>query len=272
MGRRRPRWLGELAAVSFDFGNTLVPVDRAGLARVVEATARAAAAIIGTVTPEAFRRVWEEERDRQFRQEVPRFREADLEVRAARVVARLRGAPAPDPDRPWDDRRAFPWSSPEERARLLDAYAEAFVAHLPPAAGAAPLLAALHSRFDLALVSNWPLAAAVDRYLEVLGWRGWFRAVVVSQRVGTIKPRRAIFRAAEEALGLSPEWRPRILHVGDDWLADVVGAHRAGWRAAFLTARPEDSPLPGSSRGPGRPADLEVGSLEELGTALLGDP
>ncbi len=31
---------------------------------------------------------------------------------------------------------------------------------------------------------------------------------------------------------------PAILHVGDDWAADVVGARRAGWRAAWLRDRP----------------------------------
>ena len=57
---------------------------------------------------------------------------------------------------------------------------------------------------------------------------------------GTIKPHPAIFAAARTALG-DPE-PSAILHVGDDWAADVVGAKRAGWRAAWLASRPADSP------------------------------
>ncbi len=83
----------------------------------------------------------------------------------------------------------------------------------------------------------------IDRYVEAAGWAPHLAAVVVSQRVGTIKPHPAIFAAAREALG-EPDPRA-ILHVGDDWAADVVGARRAGWRAAWISSRPADSPLPG---------------------------
>ena len=59
-----------------------------------------------------------------------------------------------------------------------------------------------------------------------------------------------------------------ILHVGDDWAADVVGAKRAGWRAAWLAARPDDSPLPGSVRDETVVADLELQTLDDLEAAL----
>jgi putative hydrolase of the HAD superfamily len=89
---------------------------------------------------------------------------------------------------------------------------------------------------------------------------------VVSQRVGTIKPHPAIFAAARAALG---EPRPgEILHVGDDWAADVVGAKAAGWRAAYLHDRPGDSPLPGSERDGTVEPDLELARLADLEDAL----
>jgi FMN phosphatase YigB (HAD superfamily) len=59
-----------------------------------------------------------------------------------------------------------------------------------------------------------------------------------------------------------------ILHVGDDWAADVVGAKQAGWLAAWLAARPADSPLPGSARDDTVHADLELVRLEDLESAL----
>jgi FMN phosphatase YigB (HAD superfamily) len=129
------------------------------------------------------------------------------------------------------------------------------------------LLARLHDAgYRLAILSNWPLAATIDRYAEATGWTPLLDAIVVSQRVGTIKPQRPIFDAARAALG-NPD-AAAILHVGDDWVADVVGAKRAGWRAAWLATRPDDSPLPGSIRDGTVVADLELDTLEELEAAL----
>ena len=85
-------------------------------------------------------RVWGEERERQFREEVPQFREVDLAQRVVRVLARLRGMPAPPADARWDDEAAAGHSTPEEAAWVVDAYSRAFVDALPPspvAAGAA---------------------------------------------------------------------------------------------------------------------------------------
>jgi FMN phosphatase YigB (HAD superfamily) len=80
----------------------------------------------------------------------------------------------------------------------------------------------------------------------------------VSQRVGIIKPHPAIFRAAEEALSINATQRGRILHVGDDWAADIVGAHRAGWRTAYLRNRQLDTPLPTSEPGDDLLTDANV--------------
>jgi putative hydrolase of the HAD superfamily len=124
------------------------------------------------------------------------------------------------------------------------------------------LLAGLAQHGSVAILSNWPLAATIDRYVEAAGWGPHLRAVVVSQRVGTIKPHPAIFAEARRLLG-DPEPRS-ILHVGDDWAADVVGAVRAGWRAAYVRSRPYDSPLPSSDRDQSVAADLEIGGVAEL--------
>ena len=190
-------------------------------------------------------RAWDEERERQFREEVPQFREVDLAQRIVRILARLRGMAPPPPDGRWDDAAAARLSTADEVAWAVEVYSRAFVAALPPAPAAGALLERLARAYRLAILSNWPLAATIDRYVEAAGWAPHLAAVVVSQRVGTIKPHPAIFAAARAALG-SPE-PAEILHVGDDWAADVVGAKRAGWRAAWLASRPADSPLPGST-------------------------
>lgn len=249
-------------AITFDFGNTLVSVDRAGLRSVVEATADAVIVRLGPFDRADWLAAWNEERDRQFREEVPRFREVDLGDRFVRVLARLRGMAAPPPDEPWDQAAAAGRSDPAEIRWAIGAYTDAFVRAMPPPPAVAPVLAALAERATLAILSNWPHAATVDRYAEAAGWSRHLRAIVVSQRIGTIKPHPAIFAAARAAVGDPPP--DTILHVGDDWAADVLGAARAGWRTAYLRVRPHDSPLPSSERDATVEPDLEIDNLGEL--------
>jgi FMN phosphatase YigB (HAD superfamily) len=260
-----------VGAVTLDFGNTLVRVDRAGLRGVVEETSDVVARRgIATDRP-AFLSAWSEERERQFREEVPAFREVDIDQRAVRVLARLRGMAPPPPERRWDDAAAADHVAPGEVDAIVDAYSSAFVRRMSPVPDATATLERLSGRgFDLAILSNWPLALTVDRFAEAQGWLPFLRAVVVSQRVGTIKPHPSIFRAAEAALGLAGRAAGRILHVGDDWAADVVGAANAGWRTAYLRNRQEDTPLPTSEPGDHLvsgaevEADLVIDELSDL--------
>jgi HAD superfamily hydrolase (TIGR01509 family) len=259
--------LGGIVAVTFDFGNTLVPVGRDALRRVVELTADGITRADPTVDRTAFLEAWAEERDRQFRENVPQFREVDLAERLVRVFARLRGVAAPAPDGAWDQEGAAAFSTPDEVARAIDLYSRAFVDGLPPVPGVDGLLAGLAAEGRrLAILSNWPLAATIDRYAEARGWMPALTAIVVSQRVGVIKPHVAIFAAARAALGdPAPE---AILHVGDDWAADIVGAAAAGWRTAWVRDRPADSPLPSSEPSDEVRADLELATVVELPTRL----
>jgi HAD superfamily hydrolase (TIGR01509 family) len=258
--------LAGIAAITFDFGNTLVPVGRSALRRVVELTADAMCGRWPDLDRPAFLAAWAEERERQFREEVPQFREVDLTERLVRVLARLRGMRPPPPDERWDQGRAAERSDPGDVAWGIDQYSRAFVDALPETPGVSAMLGRLAAGRDLAILSNWPLAATIDRYAEVRGWLPHLRAIVVSQRVGTIKPQPAIFEAARAALG-----RPEpgaILHVGDDWAADVVGASAMGWHTAWLTTRPAGSPLPESERDGSVDPDLELESLAALEARL----
>jgi HAD superfamily hydrolase (TIGR01509 family) len=258
--------LDGIRAITFDFGNTLVPVGRAALGRVVEVTANAVTERIAGIDRAAFLATWGEERERQFREEVPQFREVDLAERLVRVFARLRGMPAPSSDERWDQAAAARLSDPREVEWVVEAYSRAFVEALPATPGVGAMLERLAGRRTLAILSNWPLAATIDRYAEANGWLPFLRAIVVSQRVGTIKPHPAIFAAARHELGnIAPA---AILHVGDDWAADVVGASAAGWRTAWLAERPPDTPLPTSQRDASVLPDLELTALGELESRL----
>ena len=259
-------WDG-LRAISFDFGNTLVPVRHEELRAVVEETGRKVVERCGPFTLEGFLEAWAEERSRQFAEDVPEFREVEIPQRVVRVLARLRGHPVPPADQRWDDVAAATRSTPEEVHGATDIYSREFVARVSVPANVGPMLARLAGRFRLGVLSNWPLAATIDRYVEAAGWGPSLKAIVVSQRVGVIKPHPAIFRAAEEALGVPPE---TILHVGDDWAADIIGAKQAGWRAAYLRAPKGASPLPESEPDDQVTPDLELASLEELEAVFGG--
>jgi FMN phosphatase YigB (HAD superfamily) len=248
-----------VAAITLDFGNTLARIDRQGLRGVVEETSEVLAGRGIVRDRPAFLAVWAEERERQFREEVPEFREVDIAQRAVRVLARLRGMDPPPPETRWDDLAAAKRVGPGEVDDVVDAYSSAFVHRISPVEDAGATLERLAGRgFPLAILSNWPLALTVDRFADSQGWTPHLRAIVVSQRVGTIKPHPSIFRAAEVALGFTGPADGRILHVGDDWAADVVGAHRAGWRTAYLQNRQLDTPLPTSEPGDDLLTDASV--------------
>lgn len=259
-----------VTAITFDFGNTLVRVDRSGLRSVVASTA-AALRRAGVIGDEAsFLAAWTEERDRQFREEVPQFREVDVPQRAVRVLARMRGMAPPPAEARWDDDAAGRLGDDREVELVVETYSRAFVDRMAPVDDAFASLERLAARgFRLAILSNWPLARTIDRFAEAHGWMPFLAAVVVSQRVGVIKPHPSIFRAAEAALGLAA--RPEaILHVGDDWAADVIGARGAGWRVAYLRNRQGDTPLPTSQPGDAAhggeavSADIEIDELADL--------
>ena len=258
-----------IRAITFDFGNTLVRVTRATLHGITERTAVEVAAALGLGDPVAFRAIWAEERERQFREEVPAFREVDLHQRAVRILARLRGMAAPPPAERWDDAAAMVLVAPGEIEAIVETYSRAFVEAMPAVPGAGDVLAELAGRdFQVAILSNWPLAATIDRYVAAAGWDRYLAGVFVSQRIGTIKPHPAIFAFAAEALGRAPT---ELLHVGDDWAADVIGAREAGWHVAYLRDQQLDTPLPTSSRSGDVAPDLELERLADI-TTRVADP
>ncbi|MGD8340963.1 MAG: HAD-IIIA family hydrolase, partial [Gammaproteobacteria bacterium] len=83
---------------------------------------------------------------------------------------------------------------------------------------------------------------------------------VISESFGVRKPRAAIFEHAAETLGIDPgaSW-----HVGDDPVADVVGASSAGFRTAWLERH---LPWPEEHR---RCYDLRASQISEVVDELV---
>jgi putative hydrolase of the HAD superfamily len=86
-------------------------------------------------------------------------------------------------------------------------------------------------RTDLPLyvVSNWDVA--LSRVLDDLGWTRYFNGIVASAKVGSEKPAKGIF---EEALSWTGLPRDRVVHVGNDPIADVWGAASCGIDAVLV--------------------------------------
>ena len=76
--------------------------------------------------------------------------------------------------------------------------------------------------------------------LQATGLAPWFVGAVSARVVGVAKPDARIFGVACERLGLAPQ---EVMHIGDDWQADIVGARRAGLHSAWVRrSHPELAP------------------------------
>ncbi|MFT3717236.1 HAD family hydrolase [Pseudorhodoferax sp.] len=86
-------------------------------------------------------------------------------------------------------------------------------------------LAFLAERFPVVAVSNG------NADLSRIGLAPHFRAAFSASSFGVGKPDARIFHAAAEAAGVPAD---AVLHVGDDALLDVLGAHAAGMQTAWV--------------------------------------
>ncbi|CAN5705382.1 HAD family hydrolase [soil metagenome] len=90
---------------------------------------------------------------------------------------------------------------------------------------------------NLYVVSNWDVQ--LEQVLENLGWTNYFDGIVASAVVGVEKPDPGIF---EEALHVSGARREKVVHVGNDPVADVRGATESGIDAVFVNRSGEEAP------------------------------
>jgi putative hydrolase of the HAD superfamily len=93
----------------------------------------------------------------------------------------------------------------------------------------------------IAIVSNWH--AGLHRIVSAVGLDDLVDFVVCSADVGFRKPHPEIFHVALRQGGVPPS---AVVHVGDTWEEDVLGAQAVGIEAVHLTS----SPMP--VRGPAK--------------------
>lgn len=233
-----------LQAVSLDFADTLFPHRPREIEVILEAVA---AYLRGHVPPFEFsvmRAKFLEIRDRQFTENRATLRENDFAARLTEIVTFLNAAQDVDP---------------ALIAEATTVYADAFVAAMQMPPWLPGLLERLHERYRLAVISNYPLSAPILETLRRDGLDRLLTTVVVSSDIGFIKPHPAVFAAALDALGVPPA---SVVHVGDDWNADILGAYRAGMHAVY-TRQWRDEPDPHYGAGDALPL-AEIDDLRDL--------
>jgi HAD superfamily hydrolase (TIGR01549 family) len=107
------------------------------------------------------------------------------------------------------------------------------------------------ARIKVAIISN--SEGRLAELVAELGWADDFDVIVDSGRVGIDKPDPRIFQHACAALGVSSS---ELLHVGDAWEADVLGALGAGASAVWFDARHAERQLPERVLGAGSAPEL----------------
>lgn len=98
-----------------------------------------------------------------------------------------------------------------------------------------PALERLCGRFRLFAASNG------NADLEAIGLARFFESALAAREAGMLKPDPRIFTLLLERAGLDPA---QALHVGDDALADVEGARRAGVTPVWINRAGGEWPLP----------------------------
>lgn len=93
-------------------------------------------------------------------------------------------------------------------------------------------LAALRDR-GLRLVAVSNSDGSAEAVLVSTGLRDWFDAVIDSHIVGYSKPDPRLFDAARAVVGVEAR---NVAHVGDQYEADILGAHAAGIGAILIDA------------------------------------
>jgi len=198
-----------IQAIAFDFGNTLCPWDEEQYRQVTSSTLEHICALSNGHSADSAYEVFSRIRDAESARNLARLMENDLVGILGNTARELLGRPL--------DR--------SELDKLIDAHVAAFVRVCKAPAGLVSMLDRLSQGYRLAVVSNYPLPKCIRLSLESLGISGYFESTVVSGDLGIIKPGQRMFWEALSTLSLPPE---EVLFVGDDWIADVVGACAAG--------------------------------------------
>ena len=97
-----------------------------------------------------------------------------------------------------------------------------------------PAIEELEKHYTLAAITNG------NAEIEKMDIGKLFKKSFYSADIGVAKPHPTIFKSAIDYLGVEPR---EIIHIGDDPINDVVGAHKAGMDTIWLNRNHEVWPM-----------------------------
>lgn len=92
--------------------------------------------------------------------------------------------------------------------------------------------------YKLGVISNGSLEGQIE-VLTKLEIYTFFDDILISEEVGYEKPTTEIFSNSSTRLGIETK---RLIFVGDEWNADIIGSYRAGFFPILTTEFNDDSP------------------------------
>jgi len=138
-----------------------------------------------------------------------------------------------------------------ELAHLVDRFGNYIVREARIIDGVMQVIPELAKHARLGVVSYYPSHRIVSETLKQFGLRQYFSTVVVSGKLGWLKPHPGIYQHALEQIGARPQ---ETVFVGDDLDNDIIGPKALGMRTAWFTGRLETS----------LHADTKISDLREL--------
>ncbi len=247
-GSRPPLVPSDIDGITFDFGNTLIEFSPRQLDALDTALAGFLEGRFGPLDHERLRAIRQHDRESPYHGDPPTYRENDLRTMTIDMFEEIYGR--------------TPTSG--EVDEIVAFRRRAFVGVMAPWDELREVLERLRARYTLGILSNYPDGGAIREALATLEIDDLFSAVVVSADLGVIKPHPDTFAEIVQRLEIPPA---RLLHVGDNWLADVQGAKRAGLHAVFL--RKWAPPEPERRSDDDVEPDRSVVNLTELAAWLL---
>ena len=120
----------------------------------------------------------------------------------------------------------------EDVQQLVQIRCKSYLYGMEPDQDLIRVLAGLQARYQLGLLSNYPISPPVHEGLRIVEIDSFFQAVVVSADIGYVKPHPLPFKAVLEKMNVRAA---NAVYVGDNWLADIQGAKRIGMKAIYTT-------------------------------------
>ena len=117
------------------------------------------------------------------------------------------------------------------------------------------LLAALkNAGLKMGVITDYP----VGDKLSALGFDQYWDVAISADELGHLKPEPDAFLLAAEKLKISPD---NIIYVGNEYKYDIIGAKKAGMKAAYLSKH----------QMPDSIADITFSDFEDLRRYILGN-